>query len=571
MINIQETIITKYPTIQKIPQPITVPFFGLIKKVIHQNDINLFLDSTKVCDPFAFIEKVLDYFDFSYKISHNQIENIPTHGKVIVIANHPLGALDALSLIDLIKQIRSDIKIVANSILSNIEQLKPILINIDTFEGTIPKESIQKIYDALDSEEIVIIFPAGEVSRVRPTGIKDTKWQKGFLKFAHKKSVPILPIYIKAKNSTLFYTISSINKRLSAALLPHEMFSKKRKDLEFKIGEIIPYKSFSSSNLDTKTEVKLFKKHLYRIGKDKKPIFKTQRCIAHPEERQKLKDELKNCQFLGETNDNKKIYLYNNDSESFLMREIGRLREITFRKIEEGTGLKRDVDEFDNYYKHIILWDDEALEVVGSYRIGESNFITKHYGTNGFYSDTLFNLQPHFKKYLQNSIELGRSFVQPKYWGSRALDYLWQGIGAYLAQNPHIKYMFGPVSLSNSIPKDAQNLIIYYYNLYHGRFSQYIKPTKPFTLTYQEELELKKIFHGEDSKIDFRILKEQLSQFGVIIPTLYKQYTDLCEEDGIHFMGFNIDEKFSNCVDSFILVEIDKIKEKKRQRYIKKR
>ncbi|MCH9813429.1 MAG: lysophospholipid acyltransferase family protein [Epsilonproteobacteria bacterium] len=569
MIDVQRAITQKYPTFQKLPTQLTKPMFGAVKRLIHENDINSFLEKNQNLGPYEFIEKVLDYFSFSYKSSNKDLENIPVSGRVVIIANHPLGALDALSLIHMIKGIRSDIKVVANDMLGQIEQLKPILISVDAFNSKIAKESIQQVYSALDNEEAVIIFPSGEVSRARPTGIKDIKWQKGFLNFAIKKNAPILPIYIRAKNSALFYTISSINKKLSAALLPHEMFSKDNKSLEFKVGELIPYKSFASNSVDKNTQIKLFKKHLYRVAKNRKPIFLTQKCIAHPEDRQKIKEELKSALLLGETTDHKKIYLFEYSKESSVMREIARLRELTFRKVEEGTGEKRDSDHYDTYYKHIVLWDEEKLEIVGSYRIGESNYIKKYYDKEGFYSHSLFNFQEGFEEYLENSIELGRSFVQPKYWGSRALDYLWQGIGAYLHKNPHIRYMFGPVSLSSSFAKGAQNLIIYYYKHYHGTKTKIVKPQREFIIDKSEEAELNALFCKNDAKKDFSMLKTQLHCYGVSVPTLYKQYTDLCEEDGIQFLDFNIDKDFNDCVDSFILVDIDKIKAKKRDRYIK--
>ncbi|MCF6173095.1 MAG: lysophospholipid acyltransferase family protein, partial [Campylobacteraceae bacterium] len=456
MVNTQKTLCLKFPAVTNLPIIIKKPMFAVAKKLVYENEINSFLKSHAYMGPFEFIDTVLDYFDFSYKFSSNQIENIPPSGRVIIIANHPLGALDALSLIRLIKQVRNDVKVIANDILGQIKQLEPILLSIDSFGNKISKTTIENIYNSLDKEEVVVIFPSGEVSRARPNGVKDTKWHKGFLKFALKKNTPILPIYIKAKNSPIFYTISSINKKLSATLLLYEMFYKKGKSLEFIIGEIIPYKSFAKDSLDTKTKVKLFKKHLYSIAKNKKPIFSTQKCIAHPESRQEIKNELKNSELLGNTNDGKKIFLFEYKSESSAIKEISRLREFTFRKVEEGAGKKRDTDEFDKYYKHIILWDDDALEIVGSYRIGESDFIYNYYNCEGFYSNTLFDFTEKFKPYLLNSIELGRSFVQPRYWGGRALDYLWQGIGAYLAKNRHIRNMFGPVSLSSSLPKGEQ-------------------------------------------------------------------------------------------------------------------
>lgn len=569
MINVQKAMVSKYPKLGAMPKPILSPLFGAIKRVIHQNDINTFLAEQEQAGPFAFVEAVLDYFQFSYKFSSNQIENIPSSGRVVIIANHPLGALDALSLIHLVKRVRSDIKVVANDVLGKIDQLKPILVGVDAFGEHISKASIKQIHQSLQNEEALIIFPSGEVSRARPNGVKDTKWHRGFLNFALKNNAPILPIHIHAKNSTLFYTISSINKQLSAILLPHEMFKKRNGSLEFTIGESIPYKSFYNNPLDEKTQIKLFKRHLYRIAKGKKPIFATQKCIAHPEDRKAIKQELQQSQLLGETSDGKKIYLYEYEKGSIVLQEISRLREYTFRKVEEGTGKKRDKDDYDYYYKHIILWDDADLEIAGAYRIAESNFVYPHYGMEGFYTDSLFNYDADFTPYLHNSIELGRSFVQPKYWGSRALDYLWQGIGAYLYENPHIRYMFGAVTLSASLPKSAQELILYYYDKYYGSKHELLHPKNKFVFAKSALDELEDIFDGNDAAKDFRVLKEHLSYYGATVPTLYKQYTELCEEGGISFMGYNIDTEFGDCIDSFILVEIDKIKEKKRDRYIR--
>ena len=569
MIDVEKSITDKIPQLEATPTVLKKLFFEIAKRVVCEKEINSFVKTHKLDGPFAFIEAVLEHFSFSYKISHDELENIPSSGRVVIIANHPLGALDALSLIDLVKKVRKDVKIVANEILSSVTPLDPILIKVDVFSGKISKESIKQINDSLSAEEAVIFFPSGEVSRVRPTGVKDVKWHKGFLRFALKNSAPILPVFIKAKNSMLFYTVSSINKAFSAILLPKEMFKKKGGSLEFKIGEIIPFKSFSNAKIDTKTQVKLFKKHLYRVAKDKKSVFETQKCIAHPEERQLLRDELKNCELLGKTKDGKAIYLYKYEKESFLLREIGRLREHTFRKVEEGTGKKRDTDKFDRHYEHIVLWDDELLEVVGSYRIARGEYVLENFGFEGFYSNSLFKFQPEFEKYINRSIELGRSFVQPRYWGSRALDYLWQGIGAYLHKNPDIRYMFGPVSISSSMPKGAQDLIIFYYDLYYGDKKEHISAFNPFQISKQGKEELREIFDASNAQEDYKILKEQLGYYGASVPILYKHYTELCEEGGVSFMGFNIDEEFNNCVDSFIFVDIHKIKPRKKERYIR--
>ena len=212
-------------------------------------------------------------------------------------------------------------------------------------------------------------------------------------------------------------------------------------------------------------------------------------------------------------------------------------------------------------------WND--LEIVGSYRVGNSDFIFKNIGVKGFYSNTLFKYNEEFTPYLKDSIELGRSFVQPKYWGTRALDYLWFGIGAYLRTNPNIKYMFGPVSMSASFPTVAKDMMIFYYSHYYGNNENLIEPKVPYS--YSNNLnEIKEIFDLNDKKKDFKFLKSTLANIGVSIPTLYKQYSDITEDNGIKFLGFNVDNNFADCIDGFILVEVAKIKDNARQRYINK-
>ncbi|WP_024954186.1 lysophospholipid acyltransferase family protein [Sulfurospirillum arcachonense] len=569
MVDIEKAIQKKFPKFEHYPQFVKKPFTYMSKKLMYEEEINSFLEKYNTLESFDFIEAILEYFGFGYSISNKAKRNIPASGRVVIIANHPLGALDALSLISLIKEIRSDVKIVANDILMQVPQLQSLLIPVDNISQSSTKEQIKNVYKALENDEAVIIFPSGEVSRARVTGIKDTYWQKGFLRFAKKTNSPILPVFIEAKNSSFFYTLSALNKKLSGLFLVREMFLQRSKGVSFKVGELIPYKNISKTELSEKMLVNLLKKHLYKISKNKPGIFQTQTSIAHPENRQEIKKELKNAEFLSTTNDGKKIYLAEYEKSPTILKEIGRLREYSFRKVEEGTGSKRDTDSYDKYYKHIVLWDDEELEVVGSYRIGESGFIKQYFEIEGFYSSTLFKYQESFNKYLINSIELGRSFVQPKYWGSRALDYLWQGIGAYLAKNSDVKYMFGPVSLSDMYPKIAKNLLITFYKLYFSPKEEIVVAKNSFFMSKLEKEEARNFFCANDYAADFRILKEQLSHLGLSVPTLYKQYADLCEEGGIEFVDFNVDGDFSNCVDSFIIVDIDKIKEVKRKRYIK--
>ena len=569
MIDIQKEIEKKFPNINKKDNFLKKSLFKVAKKIVHEDSINQFLTQNAHLKGFEFVDAVLDYFDFDYTVSSSDLQNIPTSGKVVIIANHPLGGLDALCLLRLISQVRKDVKIVANDFLAGFDALNSLIITIDNYKLKQSKSDIKKIYEALNNEEALIIFPAGEVSRATTKGIKDPTWNKGFLNFAQNTNAPILPIFLDAKNSKTFYTISVINKTFSTLLLSHEMFNKKSKRINIKVGQIIPNENITPKGIDKKFLLNLYRKHLYSLKKGKKSFFETQSAIAHPVSRIDLLNELKKSKLIGQTSDGKKIYLYDYTEDSIVLKELGRLREVSFRKVGEGVNKKRDTDKYDIYYQHIILWDENDLEIVGSYRVGNSDFIFKNIGVKGFYSNTLFKYNEEFTPYLKDSIELGRSFVQPKYWGTRALDYLWFGIGAYIKNNPNIKYMFGPVSISATLPTVAKDMMIFYYNHYYGNNENLIEPKVPYS--YSNNLnEIKEIFDLNDKKKDFKFLKSTLANIGVSIPTLYKQYSDITEDNGIKFLGFNVDNNFADCIDGFILVEVAKIKDNARQRYINK-
>ncbi|MPL62662.1 hypothetical protein SDC9_08282 [bioreactor metagenome] len=567
MIDIQKEIEKKFPKIKEKENVLKKSLLKIAKKIVHEDSINQFLSQNSHLKGFDFVDAVLDYFDFDYTVSSNDLQNIPSTGKVIIIANHPLGGLDALCLLKLIGQIRKDVKILANDFLVGFEALHSLMIPLDNFKDRQSKESIKKIYEALKNEEAIIIFPAGEVSRATPKGVKDPAWNKGFLNFAKNSNSAILPIFLDAKNSKTFYTISLINKTFSTLLLSNEMFNKKSKNINIKIGQIIPSENITPKGLNKDFLVNLYKKHLYALKKGKKSFFQTQSAIAHPVSKIDLYNELKKSPLLGQTNDGKKIYLYDYVEDSLVLKELGRLREISFRKVGEGVNKKRDIDKYDVYYQHIILYDKNELEIVGAYRIGNSDMIFKEFGTKGFYSNTLFQFNDEFMFYLQNSIELGRSFVQPKYWGTRALDYLWYGIGAYVKANPNIKYMFGPVSISGAFPAIAKDMLVFYYNYYYSSEKNLVEARTPFS--YSSHIhDIKEFFTLEDKKRDFKSLKIALSNIGVNVPTLYKQYSELTLDDGVKFLDFNVDKNFGDCIDSFILVEIDKIKDSMKQRYM---
>ncbi|RYY03465.1 MAG: GNAT family N-acetyltransferase [Gammaproteobacteria bacterium] len=571
MLNIEQSVTDKFPGFADQTPIIRNSTLSILRRLTREQEINSFLHEHQGVTGIDFIDRIFDYFNFSYTISQRDRDNIPSHGRVIIIANHPIGSLDGLALLRLVSEVRRDVKIVANDMLMAFEPLHELLLPLDNLTRGAYKQSYKNILQALTDEQAIIIFPAGEVSRASPQGIRDGKWQAGFLHFARKAKAPILPIFVSAKNSLLFYTTSIIFKPLATALLAHEMFNKRSAEIKFRVGEAIPHHTLESNQLADKALIKRLKKHLYKIGKGKKAIFVTEKTIAHPEDSSAIKKELKTAQLLGKTSDNHKIFLCNYEDHPTVLREIGRLREHTFRRVGEGTGSRRDLDKYDHYYRHLVLWDEDKLTIAGAYRLGEVNKILQKKGVKGLYTADLFEYQQPALPLLVQALELGRSFVHPHYWGKASLDYLWQGLGAYLQHHPEIRYVLGPVSMSAQYPKNLRDALVYYYERYYcpAGVSETLADAKhPHETDEDELIYLQQQFSGLDRKQGFELLQKKFTMQDHKIPVLFKQYAALYEEGGYQLLAFSVDSEFGNCVDGLFIADLTLMKATKRARYL---
>ena len=563
MFTVNDVLNKHYPQVANNPILFKSLSF-VLRHLLHEREITEFGETYPHYEDIDFVEQVLQYFNISYSTRDVEKERIPSEGRVVIIANHPIGSLDALALIKLVSEVRHDLKVVANEMLMAIEPLHDMLLPVNNMQGGTPKQHLSAIQKHLNSDGAILIFPAGEVSRLRPQGVRDTRWHTGFLRIAKQAKAPILPVYIDAKNSPLFYGVSMVYKPLATALLVKEMFKQRKKHLPMRIGELIPFEAYQQTNIPLKEQVKLFKRHLYRIGSNKKGVFETQASIAMPEDRKELARAMRDCEHLGETGDGKSIYLYQHKSCSPIMREIGRLREVAFRAVGEGTNKRRDIDQYDSHYYHLVLWDDNDLEIVGAYRFGDAELLTAPDHPTGLYSATLFNYGKDNDKLFKEGLELGRSFVQPRYWGKRSLDYLWFGIGAFLSRYPKYRYLFGAVSLSNAYPEPAKDLLVQFYSTYFPAKFGEATCKRP----YQMANDALHQFTGNDYKAEFTQLKHLLANMGVNVPTLYKQYSEVAKDGGVAFLGFNVDPDFNDCIDGLVVVDMQTLTEKKRKRYL---
>lgn len=502
------------------------------------------------------VGQALEYLDIRYAVDQVEKTYIPASGRCIVVANHPAGIVDALALLHLVGSVRGDVRILANEALTSLGLLDELLIPVDVFGAGPRRSSLETVHDALEREQCVIIFPAGEVSRLRPNGIRDTPWRGGFVRLAAKHGAPVLPVRIKARNSALFYGLSAVYKPLGTLMLPREITARRGTRIDMRIGR--PH--HVPATAPPKPSLSAIRQSLYAIGTRRKSRVAGPEPVIAPVDARSVRAELKALERLGETPDGKHIYAGRIASGSPLLQELGRLREITFRAVGEGTGRRLDIDRYDTWYHHIVLWNPDELEIAGAYRLAIGDAVYAEHGVAGFYSATLFDYACDTLARLVQGAELGRSFVVPKYWNSRSLDNLWHGIGAFLARHPDVRYLFGPVSISADMPIAARERLVGFYRQFHGGRQGEAAAKRPFRF-------LSETWSGLPREDAFREMKAELLAMGVKIPTLYKQYTELCEPEAVRFLAFGVDPDFNNSIDGLIELDIHGMKPQKYERY----
>ena len=540
---------------------------SLLKRLFYEDEFQQFAAAHRHLKGLDMVEQVLEHLDILCTVSARDLEQIPEHGPLVIIANHPTGTLDGLALLYAVSRVRRDVKVVTNRMLTHLEPLSSLFIPVDNMGGRTAKSSLVQMEQHLQNAGVLIFFPAGEVSRPTRKGIRDKKWHSGFIKLAGKLRVPLLPVHIQAHNSLLFYAGTLVSPTLSMLLLMQQMFRRRHSQLPIKIGQQIAWHHWHSATLSSREMAEQCRQHVMRLGKGVPGVFKTQCAIARPEDRATLKRALAQAESLGKTSDGKTIYLWqrNGQEDAPLLRELGRLREIAFRAVEEGSGKRRDTDSYDDDYLHLILWDEDDLEIVGAYRFMPTAMQIEKRGVEGLYSYSLFHYDDKMQDVLEHGIELGRSFIQPRYWGRRGLDYLWSGIGAYLARYPHYRYLFGPVSISGGLPPAARDLLVAFYRLWFPATHPLAASRQPYPASLPDVLAQ---FGGVDYVDDLTKLKSLLGNLGCGIPPLYKQYSELCEPGGVQFIDFGSDPAFNNCVDGLVLVDLCYLKANRYQRYI---
>lgn len=543
----------------------------MLMSILKINKINREYSKISDLEGLEFLDALLKRLEILYEINAEELKRIPKEGPFIIVANHPYGGIDGIILLKIVQEIRPDFKAMANFLLRRIEPIKESIIPVDPFEGQSQiSGSVAGIKNALNhlrEGKPLGIFPAGEVSTYYNTeapGVADKQWNESIIKFIKKVGVPIIPVYFKGTNSRLFHILGLIHPLLRTAKLPSELFNKKNKVVKLRMGlpisvqeqneftDISRFGRFlrlKTYALGSSIEVRKF--FNYRLKPEAKALD-----IISPVSPELIQSEVESLMenYLLFKSKNFCILCAPSVEMPHLMMELGRLREITFREIGEGTNRKIDVDEFDLYYNQLFIWDEEEKAIVGAYRVGKGKEILERYGKKGFYIQSLFKIDNGFLPILGQSIELGRSFIVKEYQRKPLpLFLLWKGILYFLIKNPEYRYLIGPVSISSRFSNFSKGLIISFMkaNYYDHEFARLITPRNTFKVNISKD-DTDVIFEKSNdlNKLDKFIQDIESDEFRM--PVLLKKYIKL---NG-RIIGFNVDPKFNNALDGLLILDL---------------
>ena len=548
---------------------------ALLMELMKINQVNdLFAQAQPKQGP-EFVDAILEGCGVTIDFDYNELKNLPANGAFIAIANHPYGGIEGMILLKILCMARPDAKLMANFLLKKIPNLSEYFIAVNPFENVDHSSSISGIKSTLEllrDGTPIGIFPAGEVStyKLDSKQVTDRMWHPVVGKIIAKAKVPVVPIYFHGNNGLLFNLLSLIHPALRTAKLPSELFNKQGHTIKLRIGKPIQVQDIPNYNnatqllnfLRAKTyalgtglenEKRLFNpRNLFKIKKEPKEVVPPTASDLMESELVPLRENYKVW-----TEKNYEVFITPTALIPNVIREIGRLREITFREIGEGTNNATDLDEYDIYYHHLFIWDVKTSMIVGAYRIGMGDEIFESFGKKGFYISTLFKLRSQFSDVLQTSLELGRSWIRKEYQQKPLpLFLLWKGILKFLIDNPRYRYLIGPVSISNTFSKFSKSLIVDYItrNHFDHEMAQFVKPRKQFKVDFSS-IDTDALMAGEENFKKLDNLISEIETHNIKVPVLLRQYIAL----NAKIICFNIDPKFADCLDGFLVLDLHNV------------
>jgi len=536
-----------------------------------------------------FVDRALEAFKITYEVSESDLRRIPEHGPIVVVANHPFGGVEGILLMSLFFSVRNDALIMGNYLLSRITELKDVIIPVDPFgtrtaavANTAPLKTSLK---HLKNGGMLMVFPGGEVAALRwgGKGIQEAPWSPTIAGLIEHAKCPVLPVFFDGANPLYFQLAGLIHPRLRTLLLPRQMLNKQRATFSIHIGNPIPYRKLAG--MERKAMMEYLCKRTLHLRNRRPEHARVLIRLPWParkapsaddpvvpavsgDDLARAVDQLPPESLLVESAGLEARVMRGSDSPCIL-HEIGRLREITFREVGEGTGEEIDLDDYDQYYFHVFLWNAETRKIVAAYRLGPTDEILSTYGAKGLYTSSLFKFRGHFLDRISPALEMGRSFVCVEYQKNyNSLLMLWKGIGYFIGRHPRYKILFGPVSITDDYRTCSRDLLVAFLkiNNFMPDLARKVKPRSPIRTAPLRWIRNRSLGQVAESLDDVEAMIADVETELSGIPILLKQYLKL----GGKLLGFNIDPAFNYVLDGLILVDLRETDPKIMQRYMGK-
>ncbi len=546
-------------------------------------------------DAGDFSQRVLQTLDVRVQVSDDALQTIPKTGPLVVVANHPFGGLDGLILAALLQRVRSDARVLVNFLLARIPEMRAGSFFVDPFGGAAAaarnRAAMRTAMHWVERGGALGVFPAGEVSHFtwRRGCVSDPAWSDTVARLVLRTRATVVPIYFDGHNSRLFQLLGLLHPRLRTAMLPRELLRLRGHSVRVEIGAAIPPERLArlrqespvsaARRADAADVTEFLRLRTYILRGRSAPAIPAPRRKSHNTRRaQPIAPALPAAQLAAEvqalpgaqclaTSGTLQVFVGNGEQIPLILREIGRLREQTFRVVGEGTGRATDLDRFDEHYLHLFVWSAESQRVVGAYRMGQTDVLQARGGADGLYTNTLFRYRPSLLDQLTPGLELGRSFVIPEYQRDYApLLLLWKGIGRYVARHPRYRLLFGAVSISDDYQSMTKQLLMAFLRAhsYDEALGALVQPrTPPRTLRFRDADE-RRLATLVTDMADVEELIGEIESNRRGVPVLLRQYLKL----NARLLGFNVDSEFGGVVDGLVLVDLVNLERPVLNRYL---
>ncbi|MCL6269709.1 lysophospholipid acyltransferase family protein [Sansalvadorimonas sp. 2012CJ34-2] len=527
-----------------------------------------------------FVRLTLHRLNIQYRLTGEPMDNIPKSGPLVVIANHPFGGAEGVVLMDALLKVRPDVRVLSNQLLNSIPGLQSLFIGVDILSNpskeqrrAANKEAVSTATQWVKEGGALIIFPAGEVSGWdwKTRKLKEATWRHTAGRILHETQANLLPVHVEGRNSFVFYGLGIIHPLLRTMRLVRELINKSGKQITLKLGSVEPWQNFSRCPDEQSLTNAMHLRTILLSNGESKPLESIQANpespVISPVDSALLERDIAKLP-------EKNLLLQRGSFEVWcsyatgipnILREIGRLREITFRDAGEGSGLSMDIDRFDQTYLHLFLWNKEKSEIVGAYRLGQVDKLIASGGVEALYSRSLFEYDRRFLDQMGGCLEMGRSFISKEYQKSlSALQMLWKGIGAWVIRHPQYRVLFGPVSISKEYQELSRYLMAMSLeeNFLNSSLAELVKPKEPLhpssKLPWSRDM-LAGLGSVEHISALVRVLENDRG-----VPVLLRQYLKL---NGT-FAGFNVDPAFNDALDGLIIVDLLKSDRRVLERYL---